>query len=65
MTMLTNLRNGWNTLSEPIEFTYLNTTNLVFDVVPTAKDGWTFIFRPMERGGKKPYCEIEIPLTIR
>ena len=65
ITTLTNLKNGWNTLSEPIDFTYLSTINLVFDVIPTDRNGWTFFFRPTERGSDSSYCEIEIPLTIR
>ena len=65
ITTLTNLKNGWNLLSDGLYFTSLSTINLVFDVIPTAKDGWTFIFRPTERGARSPYCEIEIPLTIR
>lgn len=65
MTTLTNLKNGWNTLAEPMDFTSLSTINLVFDVVPTARESWTFVFRPAERGSDTPYCEMEIPLTIR
>lgn len=65
ITTLTNLKNGWNTLSEPLDFTYLSTINLVFDVIPTDRNGWTFVFRPTERGSNSTYCEIEIPLTIR
>ena len=59
-----NLKNGWNTLSDPLFFTSLSTINLVFDVVPTAKEGWTLLFRPTERGKDSPYCEVEIPLTV-
>lgn len=65
ITTLTNLKNGWNLLSDGLYFTSLSTINLVFDVIPTAKDGWSLIFRPTERGARSPYCEIEIPLTIR
>ena len=65
MTTMTNHRNGWNNIYETMEYTYLNTTNLVFDIVPTSREDWFFLFRPMERGKTQPYCEIEIPLTIK
>ncbi|GAP39686.1 hypothetical protein [Flexilinea flocculi] len=65
VTMLTNLKNGWNTLSDPLFFTSLSTINLVFDVVPTAKKGWTLLFLPTERGNDSPYCEVEIPLVVK
>ncbi len=65
MTMLTNVKNGWNTLSDPLSFPSLSTINLVFDVIPTAKESWTLLFRPTNRGNETPYCEVEIPLTIK
>ena len=65
ITMLLNLRNGWLTLSDEQYFTSFGPMMLVFDVVPTARDGWTLLFRPTERGAKRPYCEVEIPLQVR
>lgn len=65
ITMMTNLRNGWETLSEPLSFTSLSTINLVFNVIPTSKESWTLLFRPTNRGSEAPYCEVEIPLSIK
>ncbi len=64
-TMIANLKNGWHTFAEPYDFTDLRNTNLIFDVVPYSFEGWSFVFRPTERGSSTPYCEIEIPLKVR
>lgn len=64
-TMIANLKDGWYTFAEPYDFTDLRNTNLIFDVIPYSYEGWTFVFRPTERGAASPYCEIEIPLKVR
>ena len=63
--MIANLKDGWYTFAEPYDFTDLRNTNLIFDVIPYNYEGWTFVFRPTERGAASPYCEIEIPLKVR
>lgn len=65
ITTLSNLRNGWSTLADEMYFTSLSTINLVFDVIPTDKEGWTFLFSPSERGSNNVYCDMEIPLTVK
>ncbi|MBQ6502580.1 MAG: hypothetical protein IJI57_01540 [Flexilinea sp.] len=65
VTMIANLKDGWHTFAEPYDFTDLRNTNLIFDVVPYSYEGWSFVFRPTERGSATPYCEIEIPLKVR
>ena len=65
VTMMANLKNGWHIFGDTYHFTDLRKTYLIFDVVPYAYDGWTFIFQPTERGAEKPYCKVEIPLKVQ
>ena len=65
ITMITNLRNEWKTLSDRLKFTSLTTYYLVFDVPAMETENWTLQFRPTQRGGSEPYCVIEIPLKVR
>lgn len=65
ITMVTNLRYEWKTLSDRLYFTSLTHYYFVFDVPTMEPDGWTLLFRPTRRGGDTPYCEIEIPLKVR
>lgn len=65
VTMIANLKNGWHIFGDTYHFTDLRRTYLIFDVVPYTYDGWTFVFRPTERGAEKYYCKVEIPLTVR
>ena len=64
-TTLTNLKQDLKLLSDQITLPSLFSYVLVFDVPTADKDGWTFLFRPMERGSHESYCEIEVPLIIR
>lgn len=65
ISMMANKKLTWHIFSEPYRFTDLKHTNLIFEVTPYSYDGWTLVFRPTERGTGTPYCEINIPLTIK
>ena len=65
ISMMSNLKNSWFTLEEPYEFADLRLINLIFEVIPYTKEGWTFVFRPTARGSLTPYCEIDVPLVIK
>ncbi len=65
ITMNTNLRYEWKTLSDRLYFTSLTPYYLVFKVPSMVTVGWTLLFSPTQRGGTTPYCEIEIPLKVR
>lgn len=64
ITMMANMKNSWFTFAEPYDFADLRYTNLIFEVVPYDLEGWTFVFRPTERGASEPYCEVTVPLVI-
>ena len=63
VSMMANQKVTWHIFSEAYEFTDLHHTNLIFNV-PYLLEGWSLLFRPMERGSNAPYCEIEIPLQV-
>ena len=63
-SMMLNLRHSQKTFSDPMKFTSLTAYYLIFDVDSYKKDGWTLMFRPTERGGDLPYCEVDIPLPV-
>lgn len=64
ITMMSNMKNSWFTFAEPYDFADLRYTNLIFEVVPYDLEGWTFVFRPTERGASIPYCEVSVPLVF-
>lgn len=64
-SMIANLKDSLKTFADPFEFADLKHTNLFFDVPLYTYEGWTFVFRPTQRGEKSPYCEVEIPLKVR
>ncbi len=64
-SMIMSLRQNLRVLSDRISYTSLLSYILVFDVTVTDREGWTFVFRPAERGNTENYCEIEVPLKFR
>ncbi len=65
ISMLSNRRNGWNSLSSIVDYPAYFTMSLVFDVGSTEKESWTLVFRPTERGAEEPLCESLIPLNVK
>ena len=65
ISMIANMKNSWFTFAKPYEFADLRYTSLIFEVEPYDTQGWTFVFRPTERGSKVPYCEVSVPLVFR
>ena len=60
-----NLRQNLKTISDTISVASLSYYILVFDVNIIDREGWSFVFRPAERGSRDIYCEIEVPLKVR
>ena len=65
ISMMSNMKNSWFTFAKPYEFADLRFTSLIFEVDPYDTQGWTFVFRPTERGSNVPYCEVSIPLIFQ
>ena len=65
ISMMSNMKNSWFTFSESYEFADLRFTNLIFEVDSCDTNGWTFVFRPTERGSDAPYCEVSVPLVFQ
>lgn len=64
-SMIANLKDSLKTFADHYKFADLKHTNLFFDVEPYTQTGWSLVFRPTERGGKTPYCEVEIPIKVK
>lgn len=64
-SMMLNLRHSQKTFSDPMKYTSLTSYFLIFDVDSYKRDGWSLLFRPTERGSGTPYCEVEIPLSLK
>ena len=65
ITMMANMKNSWFTFAEPYEFADLRYTSIIFEVDSYDTQGWTFVFRPAERGSNVPYCEVSVPLVFQ
>lgn len=64
MTAMMSMKNGWQTMADPLEFPSLVKFVLVFDVDSMDHNGWSLMFRPAQRSGD-PVCEVEVPLVYQ
>ena len=64
MTAMMSMKNGWQTMADPLEFPSLVKFVLVFDVDTMDHNGWSLMFRPAQRSGD-PVCEVEVPLVYQ